>query len=180
MTIRKAIAVRTTYYVASTVDGFIAEVDGGVGYLSELDDHDPNSFEVFIGSVDGLLMGRSTYDQVLGFGQWPYGKLPCWVATNRDLEQVAGNTSAIQGEPNKMISQIEATNAKHLWLVGGGKIAAQFLRAKLIDHLIVSIIPVALGTGIRLFEGLDAKQWFTYEKTEFRSGGIIEVHYKMK
>ncbi|MCP4766382.1 MAG: dihydrofolate reductase [Gammaproteobacteria bacterium] len=172
--------MRTTYYVASTVDGFIAEADGSVDYLSELGEPDPNPYEKFISSVDGLLMGRSTYDQVLGFGQWPYSELACWIATNRELDQVAGNTLAIQGDPKAMVSRIEDAGTKHLWLVGGGKLATQFLRAKLIDRLIVSIIPVALGAGIHLFEGLDAKHWFTHEQTETRSGGIIELHYSMK
>ena len=172
--------MKTTYYVASTVDGFIAEADGGVDYLSELGESDASSYEAFITTVDGLLMGRSTYDQVLGFGEWHYGERPCWIATNRDLDQVAGNSSAIQGDPSSMVARIESAGTKHLWLVGGGKLATQFLRANLIDRLIVSIIPVALGTGIRLFEGLDAKHWFTHEQTETQPGGIIELHYSMK
>jgi len=170
--------LRTTYYVASTLDGYIAEPDGGVDFLSLIGgEPDPESYEVFVGSVDALLMGRRTYDQILGFGAWPYGDRPCWVVSHRGIDPRPEPIVATPGTPRQVYDQIRQTGANHLWLVGGADLASQFLSAGLLDSLIVSVVPVVLGSGIALFAGLAGAISLEYRDAIPRANGIVELSY---
>ncbi len=170
--------MKTTYYVGSTLDGFIAEADGGVKFLS-LDGLEPDlgPYEEFFGTVDSTLMGRRTYDQILGFGDWPYGEKPCWVMTHGDIDPTATSISATRGTPGKVHSAIKNTGATHLWLVGGADLASQFLSAGLIDSVVVTVLPVVLGNGIPLFSGLAETTRLVHVETIERASGLVELRY---
>lgn len=147
--------MKTTYYVASTLDGFIAEPDGGVNFLSLAGgEPDLEPYEAFVGTVDSMLMVRRTYDQILGFGTWPYGDRRCSVMMHRDIDPRSERVAAINGTRRGVFDRINDTGATHLWLVGGADLASQFLLAGLVDLIAVSVLPVVIGEGVSLFSGL--------------------------
>ena len=170
--------MKTTYYVASSLDGFIAEPDGSVAFLDEIGgEPDVAAYEAFFAGVDALLMGRRTYDQVLGFGEWPYGDRPCWVMTHRELSEGPETVVAIAGSPQQVHAQIAAQQYQHLWLIGGADLAAQFLHHGLIDQVVVSLIPMALGQGISLFANLSGHVKLALTESIPRAHGILELTY---
>jgi len=170
--------MKTTYYVGSTLDGFIAEADGGVGFLS-MDGLEPDlgPYEEFFGTVDSMLMGRRTFDQILGFGAWPYGEKPCWVMTHGEIDPMVKSISTASGTPGEVHAAIKNTGASHLWLVGGADLASQFLLAGLIDSVVVTILPIVLGNGIPLFSGLKETTRLVHVETIQRSSGFVELRY---
>lgn len=173
--------MKTTYYVASSLDGFIAEPDGGVNFLSLVGgEPEPEPYEQFFAGVDALLMGRRTYDQVLGFGEWPYGDRPCWVLTHRELSAGSEHVVAISGTPQQVHEQIAAQPSQHLWLIGGANLAAQFLHQGLIDQIVVSLIPIVLGQGIPLFSNLPHQVMLALTHVTPRAHGIVELTYVSK
>jgi dihydrofolate reductase len=144
--------MKITYLAAMSLDGFIARENGDVSWLDELNiSMSESGLEAFFKSVDGLVMGRATYDFVFHYGSWPYEDKPTWVCTHRDLEPLKGANLIIVSEIEEVIRQATSQGLKHLWLLGGGKLASSFLSQGLLTHLSLSEMPVQLGSGIPLF-----------------------------
>ena len=140
-----------TYYVAASMDGYIADAEGGVGWLPEGETEDYGYTE-FNAGVEALVMGRRTYDQVLEFGQWPYSGKTTYVFTGHPpAENPYGVRFVSDTEPWAFIRATASGHSGTIWLVGGGNLADQFRRAGLIDEYLVHVIPVILGSGIPLF-----------------------------
>ncbi|MCC6624751.1 MAG: dihydrofolate reductase [Deltaproteobacteria bacterium] len=149
----------TIYYVASSLDGFIADEHHGLSWLLQLDDPATRAhYEAFIGGVGALAMGSKTYDFVCreSPSAWPYTGLETWVFTHRDLPRpypgaaihfTADDVGAVHA---RMIEAARARGRSNLWLVGGGDLVAQFAARGLVDELHLAIAPVFLGRGIPL------------------------------
>ncbi len=171
--------MKTTYYVAATIDGFIADRFGGIGFLAAVGgEPDAGPYEDFLRTVDGLVMGRRTYDQIVSFGDWPYADIPTWVMSHRPdaIENgIIRNCSLAT-----LYSEIESSGIQHLWLVGGGNVAFQFLESNLIDRLVLSLLPIAIGGGIPLFSGVGSTKLFSLQSTKKRKHGVIEIVYDLK
>lgn len=139
------------YYVASTLDGFIADEHDDLSWLlqfgmADFDEH----YERFFAEVGALVLGATTYEWVLREGGgWPYGALPTWVLTHRDLRVPDGaDIRFASGEAAPVAdAALAAAGGKNVWVVGGGPVAAQFLEAGRLDELLVTYMPVALGRG---------------------------------
>jgi len=137
-----------TVYIAATLDGYIADADGGVSFLDDFAGSD-HGYDAFWSSVDALLMGRSTYDFVAGVGPWPYADKPCRVMTARPLhDRPTDAVEAFDGAVGEAVRDLEPA---HIWAVGGGSIIAQLLGADLIDRIRLFVVPRLLGSGTRLF-----------------------------
>ncbi|MBL3698194.1 dihydrofolate reductase family protein [Leucobacter luti] len=147
---------RVTYFVAATIDGFIADPDDSLAWLLRQDiaDDGPNAYGPFIAGVGALVMGSTTYEWLLREGPWPY-EIPSWVMTSREL---AAPTDTASGAPADVrfssdpIPQVhaamrDAAGEQDLWVVGGGDLAGQFADAGLLDEILLSIAPVTLGGG---------------------------------
>ena len=144
--------MKVTYYVATSVDGFIATVDGGVSWLDEINiEMTETGYGDFFASIDCLVMGRHTYDFVFDYGSWPYGDKPTWICTSRALRAMEGANLRIAAKANDVVQEAKSKGLKHLWLVGGGKLASSFLENGLLTHLSISEMPVNLGAGIPVF-----------------------------
>ncbi len=150
-------------YIACSLDGFIAGDDDDLSWLpgatpdgEEAPEVDPTAvqFEPFISSVGALLMGRRTYDVVKSFGgEWPYGSRPVLIATHREIVDAPEHVSAVDGDIESMVAAAKkAADGKHVYL-DGGNLIRQALDANLIDELIVTLVPVVLGSGHSLFAG---------------------------
>jgi dihydrofolate reductase len=145
---------RTTYYTATSLDGFIADEQHSLDWLfpQELDESGPLNYDEFFAGIGAVVMGSTTYEWVLRHekGKWPY-QLPAWVMTTRDLPKAAENVRFASGDVRDVHAKMtEAADGKDLWVVGGGDLAGQFADAGLLDEIIVYIAPVTLGSGAPL------------------------------
>lgn len=144
--------MKITYSAAASQDGFIASENGDVDWLDELNiDHNETGLAEFFASIDGLVMGRGTYDFVFNYGSWPYETKPAWICTSRELEKLDGADLKVVSGIEEVISEAHSMELQHLWLLGGGKLASSFLNQGLLTHLSIAEMPVKLGSGIPLF-----------------------------
>jgi dihydrofolate reductase len=169
---------RVTLYVATSVDGYVADEDGGVDWLEEFDGasgDDVEGFAAFFESVDCLVMGATTYDQVRGFGDWPYGDRPTYVFTHRDLSPATDAVAFVDGRVGDCATAL-TNRYEHVWLVGGASLARQFLAERAVDDLRLARVPVLLGGGVPLFGGGYDRQRLRLRGTTTRDGGLVEHH----
>jgi dihydrofolate reductase len=153
--------MKTQYYTATSLDGFIATEDDSLDWLFPLGDVNDTSYPAFIAEVGALAMGSATYEWMLRHAQtvtaetgsaWPY-TAPTWVFTNRTLPAVPGaNLLFVRGDVRLVHSAMRvAAGDSNIWVVGGGDLAGQFYDAGLLDEVIVQVGSVTLGKGKPLF-----------------------------
>ena len=173
--------MRITYYVATSLDGFIAREDGDVSWLDDLNiDMTDTGYDDFFASIDGLVMGRNSYNFVFDYGSWPYGDKPTWVCTSSELETLEGANLKIAKTADAAVKEAESKGLEHLWLVGGGKLASSFLEKGLLTHLSISEMPVKLELGIPLFADHKLEN-LSVEKTEiFPKKGFKQVEIALR
>lgn len=143
------------YYVASTLDGFIADEHDDLSWLLQFGMADfSEHYERFFADVGALVLGATTYEWVLREGGgWPYGSVPTWVLTHRELGAPAGADVRFASGPVEPVAAaaVAAAGSRNVWVIGGGPVAAQFHAAGRLDELLVTYMPVALGRGRPLF-----------------------------
>lgn len=172
--------MKITYYVAMSTDGFIAREDGDVSWLDDLDiDVGETGYDEFFADIDGLVMGRNTYDFIFNYGSWPYGDKPGWVFTTRDLKPLPGANIKIVQATDELIREAESQNLKHLWLVGGGKLASLFLEKKLLTHLSIFVMPVTLNEGIPLFANHKLEKIFNEQTKIYHKKGFTQIEIEL-
>ncbi len=170
-------------YIATSLDGYIAKEDGGIDWLINFPNPEKSDFgfAVFLEEIDAILMGRKTYETVLGFEDWPYKK-PVFVLTNSlnaIPSRLAGKVELIHGDDDQAVATLEAKGFQLIYVDGGGLIQS-FLKNDRINRLIVSTIPVLLGTGISLYPKPGRMIPFKHVKTEVFSNGIVKSEYRSK
>lgn len=140
------------YYVASSLDAYIATPDGSVDWLTWFhtagEDHGAGDLQA---SVDALLLGSRTYEFALGLGQWPSPDKPSWVFTHRDLRVLHPSITLTSEAPEAVVGLLRSRGVRRAWLMGGGQLATSFHSAGLISRYVISIFPIILGSGIPLF-----------------------------
>ncbi|XAS69130.1 dihydrofolate reductase family protein [Micrococcaceae bacterium Sec5.7] len=174
---------RLQYFVASSLDGFIATADDDLAWLLQFDGFDggKKSYESFMEDVGCIVMGGETFNWIMAHesGSWPYPATPCWIFTHHELAAPPGSDiTFVRGDVREFIQDFRNdAGGKNVWVVGGGDLASQFADAGLLDELIVSIIPVVLGTGKPLLpmEGPTPPLELTASQTLGR--GIVELRY---
>lgn len=165
------------YFVAASLDGYIADAAGGVGWLPQGDTEDYR-YTDFYRTVGALAMGRRTYEQVLGFGEWPYPGKPAYVFTSNPPDATAPGVEFVCEDPADLVCRIAADCSGTLWLVGGANLAEQFRRAGLIDEYRIFVIPVILGRGIPLFGGDAPPTSLRLETAQTYDDGVVMLHYR--
>jgi dihydrofolate reductase len=144
---------RCSVFIASSLDGYIARPDGGLDWLSIVERAGEDyGYRQFFDSVDAVVMGRRTYDTVLGFDAWPYVGKRCIVLTHAPPPALRHDEAFATGAPAPLLERLAGEGVRRVY-VDGGAVIRQFLAAGLVDDLTLSIIPVLLGGGIRLFDG---------------------------
>jgi dihydrofolate reductase len=169
-------------YIAASLDGFIARPDGNLDWLTGLPnpDHLDHGYGDLLAQTSCIIMGHSTYQEILGFGiEWPYIGTETWVMTgNPDFKPATPDTFALSGDTETKFEAIRLRQPKNIWLVGGGRVVTWFLNHDLIDEMIIAIIPCLLGKGIRLFpEDPKESQW-KLVKSESFSTGVVNLSYR--
>ncbi|MEH3137875.1 MAG: dihydrofolate reductase family protein [Mycolicibacterium neoaurum] len=143
------------YFTASSLDGFVVDERDSLDWLvsRDFDPKGPFGYDAFADGVGALVMGSSTYEWIVDNqpGEWPY-RQPSWVLTSRDGAIAPGHpVQTFDGDVTQLYSVLaEAAAEKDIWVMGGGRTAAQFVTAGLVDELVVSYAPCSLGTGARL------------------------------
>ncbi len=166
-------------YIATSIDGYIATKDGGVDWLSAIDGSDSDyGYYAFYDSIDALIMGSKTYQQILDFGEWPYPGKPSYVFTRQALESDRDDVIFVSEDPLDVMRSLEAQGIKKVWMVGGAEIIASFIKLGLIDEYIISIVPIVLGDGIPLFKAPLPEMNFEVVESTLYSSGLLQVHYK--
>ena len=168
------------YYVAASLDGYIARPDGAVDWLQAIEaTGDDHGYEQFYQGIDGLLMGRATYDMVRSFGSaWPYSGKPCRVLTRHPHEQLPEGVSMHHCTPVEALTELAEQGHQRIWLVGGGSLAGNCFAAGLLDELVVSVVPYLLGAGIPMFSSGLERRLKLHEQRSF-SSGVVQLHYQV-
>ena len=171
---------RTSVFVGTSLDGVLARQDGTFDFLSAGGEANgaANGFDAFLASVDAVLMGRNTYDVVLPFPAWPYGRKPVFVLTHRDLPSAPAGAivEPMSGEPAAVLQSLEGRGFTHVY-VDGGLTIQQFLGGGLIDRIVVTRVPVLVGGGIPLFGALPADVLLQHVATHVLPGGAVQSEY---
>ena len=170
---------RFTLYIATSVDGYVATPDGGVDWLdafqTDAESDVTRSYEAFYETVDCLVMGSTTYEQILGFGDWPYDDRPTYVVTSRDLPLATEAVELVDGALGALVTDLKR-QYDHVWLVGGAQLARAFFALEEVDRLRQTLAPVLLGEGIRLFEDGERTDLQHRETTTYENG-LVELTY---
>lgn len=176
--------MRTTIlYIAMSLDGFIADSRGGVDWL-EGDGNaadGPAIYDALIDAIDTIVMGRATFDQIvteLSPERWPYGDLLTYVITHRPLPEQA-NIRFTTETPAALLKRLRSTSGKAIWICGGAAIAQELLACDLIDRLQLTLIPILLGSGIRLFDQSDHAKPLRLVAVK-EAGGMVELTYERR
>ena len=165
-------------YSAICLDGNIADINGGVDWIYEGADY---GYDEFYSSVDSVLLGSNTYEQILSFGKFPYEDKECYVFSQRDEFKDHDKIQQIENDAADFVKEHKEKTNKMIWLVGGGKLNTTMLEAGLIDEIILFSHPVVLGGGIKLFE---TEKSFTAEfrliEVKSFDNGVVKLHYIKK
>jgi dihydrofolate reductase len=173
---------KITMNIASSVDGCIATEDGGVSWLDEFDEQDDegvmDSFWEFFDDIDCIVMGSHSYEQLLLFGEWPYGQKPTYVTSRRDLSLVNEHVELFDGDIDELANELKQ-RYHHIWLMGGGQLARTFLRLNQLDELWLTVMPVLLENGISLFgDSMGEHDLDLIESTSY-TNGVVELRYEV-
>ena len=175
---------KTSVYIATSLDSFIARPDDSLDWLEHDAGGDDYGFKAFMDSVDSMILGRATYQQVLGFdGDWPYtGKhviVPSSTLTNHDIpEERRTDVEIVNADPGGLLTVLEKQGHTHAW-IDGGKTIQRFLNDGLIDEITVSRIPVLIGQGIPLFAALDSDIKLNHVDTASYASGVVQSKYRV-
>lgn len=162
-------------YLAISLDGKIADQSGGVGFLAPFEGMELG-YDAFYATIDALVIGRATYDQVRGFGPWPYPGKRTWVLTSKPLEDPPPGVEALAGGIDGLRAALAAHEGGDVWLVGGAALIQAALACGLIDRLELVIVPVIVGAGVSLFGDAAGPELRRGEVREL-PGGVVEIHY---
>lgn len=170
--------MKGSVFVGTSLDGFIARPDGALDFLP--DEPEPHGFEEFFASVDALVWGRKTYDVVRGFDTWYHGDKPVFVLSSRELEPPPAGAvvERMSGNPADIVVALEARGIGHIY-VDGGETIQRFLRAGLIQRLIITRVPVLIGSGIPVFGPLDHDVLLTHVATRHYPSGLVQSEYEV-
>jgi dihydrofolate reductase len=171
-------------FIATSLDGFIARENGSLDWLVNIPNpsQTDHGYNEMIENTDVIVMGRKTYDEILGFGiDWPYENCKTFVVTGKlGFVPSTGNTFVLNKIDSGTIDFLKNQSSKNIWLSGGGSLVTQFLNLNLIDEMTISIVPLILGKGIRLFPGEPVETLFETVKAELFDTGIVNVGYRKK
>jgi dihydrofolate reductase len=179
----KPVRTEIVYSVATSLDGFIASVDGGVDWLPPFQEsHNDHDYEAFLESLGAVLIGSRSYEPALGSGGDPFGSMgkPCWVFSKRDLPASGPSVTVTSATPEEVVGELSARGIARAWLMGGTRLASSFRAANLISEYSLGVIPVVLGAGIPLFEspGLPARLKLIESKAN--PSGVVSLRYRVE
>jgi dihydrofolate reductase len=172
--------VTASVFIGTSVDGFIARPNDDLDFLPE-GGGEPHGYNEFIASVDAIVIGRKTFEKVLTFGAWPYGEKRVVVLSSRPVDLSAARGGVVEqmaGAPADIVSQLGARGVHNLYIDGGITIQ-RFLRAGLIQRLIITRVPVLIGEGVPLFGALPHDIRLRHVATRHYPSGLVQSEYEV-
>jgi dihydrofolate reductase len=178
---------RVRVYMACSLDGFIAGPNDDLEWLhadrkapGDLVPHpDALRFKPFLAELGAMLMGRTTYNVVRKMGSWPYGALPVHVATRRTLDDAPSTVRAVSGPIEALVAEARAVAGERDVYLDGGDLVRQALNAGLVDEITATIVPVLLGSGTRLFDGLVGSTHLQFVGNHAYEGGMVQLRARV-
>jgi len=171
-------------FIGTSVDGFIARPNGDLDFLP-VGGGEPHGYNEFFAAIDALVIGRNTYEIVLGFPEWPYGEKRVIVLSTHPLDfsklhaaNPHANVEQMSGEPKAIVCQLESRGIRHAY-IDGGITVQRFLRAGLIQRLIITRVPVVIGQGIPLFGTLPHDIRLKHLATQSYASGLVKTEYEV-
>lgn len=167
-------------FIGTSVDGFIARINGELDFLPA-DGGEPHGYPEFFASIDALVIGRKTFETVLGFSTWPYGKKPVIVLSSRPLDFSGipdANVEQMSGSPAEIVAKLAERGFRHVYIDGGITIQ-EFLRAGQIQRLVITRVPVLIGQGIPLFGTLPQDVKLRHVETKSYATGLVKTEYEV-
>ncbi|MEM7650212.1 MAG: dihydrofolate reductase family protein [Cyanobacteria bacterium P01_A01_bin.70] len=174
--------MQVSVFIATTLDGFIARTNGDLDWLPNAEaeeEAEDYGYQTFFDAIDVLVMGRHTYETVRSFGEWPYGNKRVIVLSSRAIAippALTDHVTAHTATPTEIYQQLRAEGCQRVYIDGGQTIQG-FLRASLVDDIIVSRMPVLIGSGIPLFGSVVADIHLRHLTTITFANGIVQTHY---
>ncbi|MBG7609453.1 MAG: dihydrofolate reductase [Anaerolineae bacterium] len=175
--------MKAIVYIATTVDGFIARENGSVDWLpsgAEAGSED-YGYNDFMNSIDALVMGRKTYEMVLSFGAWPYGDKPIIVLSSQQVaipEHLLHTVSVLCASPSDVVDHLAELGYKNIY-IDGGKTIQGFINSDLVQKLIITKIPILIGSGIPLFGALAHDIKLHHLETLQFNNGFVQSKYEI-
>ena len=169
--------MKASVFVGTSLDGFIARANGALDFLPP-GGGEPHGYDEFMATVDALVIGRKTFETVLAFDTWPYGKKPVFVLSTHELAPAPPGAVVehMSGEPAEIVSQLATRGIQHIY-VDGGITIQRFLHAGLIQRLTITRVPVLIGAGIPLFGALDRDIALKHVATRHYRSGLVQSEY---
>jgi dihydrofolate reductase len=170
----------TSVFVGTSVDGFLARPNHALDFL-DAGGSEPHGYEEFIATVDVIVIGRKTFDVVLAFPEWPYGKKHVVVLSSRPIDFSKIPNAVVEqmsGDPSAIVEKLSARGFHHAYIDGGNTIQG-FLRAEAIQRLTVTRVPILIGEGIPLFGSLPRDVNLRHIATRSYNGGLVQTEYEV-
>lgn len=166
-------------FIAASLDGYIARADGAIDWLDEFGDVD-YGYERFIEQVGTIVIGRRTYDQVLGFGDWVYQGLRTIVVSHRPVDDPPPDTEVWSGDISDLVAELRRSETRDVWVIGGADVQRQFLDAGGLDRIEVHVIPVLLGRGIPLWPPSELEHRVALNSATVLGKGMVRLDYGIR
>lgn len=174
---------KLSLFIATSLDGYIAKPNDDLSFLKSVEkEGEDYGYAEFTANIDTLILGRKTYDYVIkeiGSSHYDNGERNVFVITRTEKPSV-GKTTFYTGNLTKLIQQLKSENGKNIYCDGGSEIINELLKDDLIDEFIISVIPILLGNGKRLFKEGIPEQKLEFITVKTFDTGLIQLHYKRK
>jgi dihydrofolate reductase len=174
---------KLSLYIAMSLDGYIAKPDDDLRFLKIVEkEGEDYGYEQFITDVDTIIIGRRTYDYVLnemGSSHYDNGQRDVYVIT-RTERPPKGRTLFYSGNLRELVNRLKNEKGKNIYCDGGAEVINELFNHHLVDELIISVIPILLGTGTRLFKDGRPEQSLDFLSAKTFDSGLVQLHYKKK
>jgi dihydrofolate reductase len=180
---------KVTIHMVSSLDGYIAKKDNSVSWFETADNYEKGvnvteqEAAAFLKTIDCYVMGSHTYEHALELSKsygWAYGDVPTIVLTHRKLPVDRQNVETYAGDLGKLVNERLKPNYRNVWLVGGAKLARDFIRLNLADEIRQSILPVILGDGTPFFDQIGQEQALHLKNVTAYKSGMVELCYEIR
>lgn len=174
-------ARKVIVYIAASLDGFIAGPDGDLSFLSKVEkEGEDYGYAAFIETVNTVILGKSTYDKVLSMGYaFPHATKESYIIT-RTQRATEGTTVFYTGDITELVRNLKAKKGENIFIDGGAYVVNLLLKEQLIDEIVLSVIPVLLGSGIALFKQGNPEQHLKLQAVKHFDTGLVQLHYLFK
>ena len=182
-------APKITLHLVASLDGIIAKKDNSVSWFETADTYEKGTTvteedaTAFLRKTDCYVMGSHTYEHALELSKnygWAYGDTPTIVLSQRNLPVERNSIQVFSGDPGALVNELLKQNYTNVWVVGGAALVKNFLRNKLADEIRLSIVPIILGDGLRLFDETLPEQSLRLKDLTAYKNGMVEMVYEIK